>query len=908
MDASTCSLRGTQTRSLAEFLRELQCSLLLAEGRGGHLAVLGADGDGLIRHQSLLPGAEAVAGQGETVAAWGRRRLEILSRGRLLDGRGSGILHRLLVFGTSKSSLGPDHLVALQWGRAGLWGVEPAGYGLLDRAGRYKNLPDRCLAAKAGIALSGLATADGRPAFLSGHGPEAGQGCIMDAASGEVVLRELVSPSSPLLIDATLYFLEGPAGRVTCCDLQGCGRTTVVGLPGPANGMIRFGEHLLISLAGPGAGLSCLHLGSGRLTLLHGRPAERPVRLLDVIASTPRRSRPMAAAVKAASVALAAGMALAQAPSPARAAEVVFTEVKPNIPLYDAVFTSHLLKPTFVDIDGDGDFDLFVGEYSGTVKYFMNTGTANAPVLVEQIGPANPIGGVDVGRASTPTFADIDGDGDLDAFVGEYYGTVKYFKNTGTQAAPVFTEQTGADNPLNGVDTGYYSTPTFADIDGDGDFDAFIGEEYGTVNYFKNTGTQATPVFTEQTGPANPLNGVDVGNYSAPTFVDIDGDGDFDAFIGEYSGTVNYFKNTGTTNAPTLVQQTGTDNPLSGVQLMDESAAAFIDLDSDGDQDAVLAGNLLKLTPYKNTGTAGAPVFASWDDPNIPFNGQPAGFFLSRPTFVNIDGDGDLDAFVGEYLNIIHYWENTGNRLSPQLLERTGAANPLDGANLWFLNTPTFADIDGDGDQDAFIGEAYGSVKYFQNIGTRTAPDLVERTDAANPLDGARLEYLSTPTFVDIDGDGDLDLFIGEAYGAVRYFENFGTRTAPLFAEWIGAANPLYNANVANSSAPAFADVDGDGDFDAFIGEKDGTVKYFENTGTRLAPVFVERIGSANPLDGIKAPGFSAPTFADIDGDGDQDLFIGEYTGTIKYLRNDSPLKKFPWAMFLPAITRGGNN
>ena len=58
-------------------------------------------------------------------------------------------------------------------------------------------------------------------------------------------------------------------------------------------------------------------------------------------------------------------------------------------------------------------------------------------------------------RSSTPSFADLDGDGDLDAVVGEAVGTLHYFENTGSAIAPAFTERTGAANPFNGVGVGY---------------------------------------------------------------------------------------------------------------------------------------------------------------------------------------------------------------------------------------------------------------------------------------------------------------------------------------------------------------------------------------------------------------------------------------------------------------------
>ena len=136
-------------------------------------------------------------------------------------------------------------------------------------------------------------------------------------------------------------------------------------------------------------------------------------------------------------------------------------------------------------------------------------------------------------------------DSDFDMFAGEYYGRICYYENTGSAASPVFTARTGAANPFNGVDLGDWTSPDFVDIDGDSDFDAFICENGGNINYFKNTGTVASPTFTETTGAGNPFNGVSVG-LASPGFVDMDNDSVPDVFFGRLTGIIEYYANEGT--------------------------------------------------------------------------------------------------------------------------------------------------------------------------------------------------------------------------------------------------------------------------------------------------------------------------------------------------------------------------
>ncbi|WP_181280690.1 VCBS domain-containing protein [Aphanothece hegewaldii] len=543
-----------------------------------------------------------------------------------------------------------------------------------------------------------------------------------------------------------------------------------------------------------------------------------------------------------------------------------------------------LSTPTFADIDSDGDLDAVVGEGDGNLNYYLNTGTALAPVYTEQTGTSNPFHTIDVGFWSTPTFADIDSDGDLDAVVGESNGTLKYYLNTGTALAPFYTEQTGTSNPFNDIYVGSFIAPTLADIDSDGDLDAVVGALDGTLKYYLNTGTALAPFYTEQTGTSNPFNGIYVGSLSKPTLADLDGDGDLDAVVGELYGRLLYYKNTGTALAPVYRGQTGTSNPFNTIDVGSFSTPTFADIDSDGDLDAVVGEIDGNLNYFENIPTPKPVNFTQ--PPTSPFNGIYVGL-SSAPTLADIDGDGDLDAVVGEYDGNLNYYKNTGTALAPVYTEQTGTSNPFNDIYVGLSSAPTLADIDGDGDLDAVVGEKYGTLKYYLNTGTALAPVYREQTGTSNPFNDINVGNYSTPTFADIDSDGDLDAVVGASDGTLKYYKNTGTALAPVYREQTGTSNPFNDINVGYFNKPTLADIDSDGDLDAVVGELYGRLLYYKNTGTALAPVYREQTGTSNPFNGIDVVNYSKPTFADIDSDGDLDAVVGAGGGTLKYYLNN---------------------
>jgi len=260
-----------------------------------------------------------------------------------------------------------------------------------------------------------------------------------------------------------------------------------------------------------------------------------------------------------------------------------------------------------------------------------------------------------------------------------------------------------------------------------------------------------------------------------------------------------------------------------------------------------------------------------------PFNLTGAGS-NNAPFFVDINNDGDYDCFSGLGNGFTAYYQNNGTSTFPDF-DNWYYANSFGIFDVGNNAKSAFADLDGDGDYDAYVGEAAYTIYYFRNSSS-TNPNFTHISN--NPYGIANLGANTAPTFVDIDNDGDLDLFTGELYGNIYFYRNLGSSTNPVFS--VAFTNPFGLNDVGNYSAPSFCDVDFDGDYDAFIGNQNGDIIFFRNNGTSTDPDF--GISVTNPFGISNVVSYAAPSFIDINNDDKEDLFVGTGNGVTYYFQN----------------------
>ncbi|MCI0588292.1 MAG: VCBS repeat-containing protein [Planctomycetes bacterium] len=509
------------------------------------------------------------------------------------------------------------------------------------------------------------------------------------------------------------------------------------------------------------------------------------------------------------------------------------------------------------DADGDGDFDVFFGGGScSSTVLFLNGGAGTFINATTNLPP---------GSSYTRAIAlgDVDGDGDVDAFLGRLLGTGPsqlLFLNVG---GGVYVDATATNLP-NPLDTTL--AVALGDLDGDGDLDAFVGNlddpvlSTGQNRLYQNGGTG---VFTDVTATNFPPV---LDATTAVALGDLDGDGDLDALAANDEEQNRLYLNDG---QGILVSGQATSFPPA----VDSTAAVGVgDVDGDGDLDA-WAGNTDSFPGGQDRLflNSGAGVFSDATTTNLP----PVLDRTAAVALGDLDGDGDLDAYVG---NSATFGPSAGDRL--YLNGGAGAFADVTATNLPAVLDFTWAvalgDVDGDGDLDALTGNAppfgadqsrlflNGGTAIFSNVTATNLPALSRDTRAV--------------ALGDVDGDGDIDAFLGNS-GTGGQAENL----------WLNGGTGVF-ADASATNLPPFADltravglgdVDGDGDLDAFVGNE-GQDRLYLNGGVG---VFAAAPAGSLP---VEVEVIQALALGDFDEDGDLDAFLGRAGQNRLYLNGGS--------------------
>ena len=485
----------------------------------------------------------------------------------------------------------------------------------------------------------------------------------------------------------------------------------------------------------------------------------------------------------------------------------------------------------FADLDGDGRPDLLGEAKYSRIRYWRNQGGSRFVVAADTLRDADGIA-IFAERQNIANLTDLDCNGRPDLFLGQLDGSVDRYEQVGSDpaGAPLFLLLA---KRFEGISIVAQMTPSarhgantlaFEDVDGDGDQDLLWGDffEPGLL-LIENGGSCAAPGFRGTPRPFPPADPIASSGYNAPSFGDLDGDGDRDLLVGVIGGA--YVPNRTSVENLWYLERTGpgayslrTRRLLRSVDVGSESLPSLADLDGDGDLDLVVANKIepSDLTTsrawwFENTGGRKAPAFRLRGA--LPL----APTFHVAPAFGDLDGDGRLDAITGSWRDHLAFHRGGGmaNGTPAFTLVDTAFARISRGSNT----VPALGDLDGDGDLDLVVGEASGTLNWFRNDGSGTAPAF---GPAAEDWLGIDVGRRATPALADLDGDGDLDLLVGEEGGAVALWRNRGSRTEPRFEPDPGfalAAHPY--------AAPAAADLDGDGRPEILTGTASGGVLYF---------------------------------------------------------------------------------